>query len=388
MTLEERTRLSYYQELAPINAAHGVMLVRHAESGLLFVKKTLSNYQFSIFERLKAQPFEGMPQIIEAIEDEGRLIVIETYLSGRNLQEMLDEQDAFTAAQVREIGIALCHILVPLHAAGIVHRDIKPSNVILTAGGAVKLLDLDAAKIYKAGESRDTRLIGTKGYAAPEQYGFGSSGPATDIYAVGVLMNMLLTGMFPSEKLTGDPQLRVIIQRCIRLEPTERYPSARQLELALAGTDQQVPYSIAGEIAHSNNYVKQVPGNSSDAFTEMSGKASGARRFLPPGFRSGNLRNMFLAAPYYILMIAVVIRGAQDNISSGDKVTLLFFTIAAFLGLPAIVYNYLGLRDKLGISRLEPKSKRIWACIGAYAVFLVIIVAIGKVIQMVLGGSV
>ena len=399
MTLEERTRLSYYQEMAPLNAAHGVMLVRHSETGLLYVKKTLSNYQLSIFERLKARPFEGMPQVIEAVEDGGQLIVIETYLSGRDLQELLDEQGPFPADRVREIGLTLCRILVPLHGAGIVHRDIKPSNVIQTAGGAVMLLDLDAAKVWTQGEVRDTRLIGTKGYAAPEQYGFGASTPATDIYALGVLMNVLLTGEFPGTKLPEDPQLRAVVQRCTRLEPAERFASAGELAGALlgmesrpAGAPEGVGSAKQGERPYKGpaRYSSEFSGSTNAvpaAGRTDPAPVTGVRRFLPPGFRSGNLRNMLLASLYYVLMIAVVVRGAQDDIALADKITLLFFTVAAFLGLPAIFYNYLGLQDRLGISRLEPKNKRVWACIGAYTVFLIIIVAVGKVIQMIFRGA-
>ena len=378
MTSEERTRLSYYQELAPLNAAHGVMLVRHAESGLLFVKKTLTNYQLSIYERLKARPFEGMPQVIEAVEDDGCLIVIETYLSGRNLQEILDEQGVFPPERVRNIALALCRILVPLHGAGIVHRDIKPSNVILTAGDSVRLLDLDAARIYKPGETRDTRLIGTKGYAAPEQYGFGASTPATDIYALGILMNVLLTGQFPREQLTADPAMRVIIERCTRLEPSERFASAGELAGSLLGMD--------GDPAGRGVPDRRMP----ERVRTYTGSVqeNGSRRFLPPGFRSGNLRNMLFAALWYLLMIGVMIREVRDPMVPADKAAVLVFTAAAFLGAPAVFCNYLNLQDRLGSSRMEPKSRRFWACSGVYVLFLVLVTALGKVLQMLFGGSV
>ena len=72
--------------------------------------------------------------------------------------------------------------------APIIHRDIKPSNIMITEQNHVVLLDFNAAKLYTNASTNDTVLLGTKGYAAPEQYGFGSSSPQTDIYAIGVLI--------------------------------------------------------------------------------------------------------------------------------------------------------------------------------------------------------
>ena len=194
MTPEQRSILSEYRQLTSLNAEHGVYLIQHIETGELYVQKTLVNYKADNFPGLKAEPVPNMPRIIEAIEDGGRLIVIERYVSGRTLQKILDQEGPLPVQQVLDIGLQLCAILKQLHARGIIHRDIKPSNVILSDDGIVTLLDLDAAKVYKAGEKADTRLLGTHGYAAPEQYGFGSSSPVTDIYAVGVLLNVLAAG--------------------------------------------------------------------------------------------------------------------------------------------------------------------------------------------------
>nr|MBQ6241919.1 hypothetical protein [Lachnospiraceae bacterium] len=254
-----------------------------------------------------------------------------------------------------------------------------PSNVILTKEGSVRLLDLDAARVFRAGDSRDTKLIGTKGYAAPEQYGFGASGPATDIYAMGVLMNMLLTGAFPGEKLTEDPPMRAVIQRCIRLEPGERYASAAALEEAL-GDIGSLPAGTVRSRADADG----------QAYGEISASPappSGVRRFLPPGFRSGNPGKMLAASLWYILMFLVVLQGARDDMVLGDKLAVIVFTVAGFLGLPAIYCNYLGLQDRIGISRIRSKGKRFWACFGIFAAFLVAVTAFCKLVQMLLGGS-
>lgn len=378
MTLEDRARLSYYQELSPLNAAHGVMLVRHSESGALFVKKVLSHYQPAIFETLKAHPLPGMPRIIEAVEDEDRLIVIESYIPGRTLQEELDVGTRFSRERSLEIGGALCTILQSLHALGIIHRDIKPSNVMLTEEGSVKLLDMDAAKIHRPQEERDTQLIGTKGYAAPEQYGFGSSGPATDIYALGVLMNVLLTGAFPGEKMPEDSLLHAMIERCTRLEPAGRYASAEELQAAISAIRDAEERSYPRGAAASS-HTAAVP----DYADSVAGPASSSS-LLPPGFRSGNPRNMLLASLWYLLMIGVLITEARNPLPLADKIILLGFTLVAFLGAPLIFYNYRNIWDRAGISKKPPERRR-GACALVYGLLLLAAASLAALLRAILG---
>ena len=86
----------------------------------------------------------------------------------------------------------LCEVLVFLHGYGIIHRDIKPSNLLLAPDGHIRLIDFDAAREGKPSADNDTRLLGTRGYAPPEQYGFAQTDSRADIYAAGVTMKQLL----------------------------------------------------------------------------------------------------------------------------------------------------------------------------------------------------
>ena len=120
----------------------------------------------------------------------------------------------------------ICKILKELHSQEmpIIHRDVKPSNVMLCQDGSVYLLDVNVAKWCNPEEAEDTKLLGTLYYAAPEQFGYGfiASTEKTDIYAVGMLLNKMITGRFPKEeRATGV--IWEVIQRCIRLNPEERY---------------------------------------------------------------------------------------------------------------------------------------------------------------------
>jgi serine/threonine protein kinase len=118
-----------------------------------------------------------------------------------------------------------------LHNRGNVHRDVKPENVMVTAAGRIVLLDLNASR-QVTNASCDTVILGTVGYASPEQMGITQSDARTDIYAAGVLLNVMLTGNHPSVQLAKG-YLGRVVQNCTSISPDHRYPSARALLDAL-----------------------------------------------------------------------------------------------------------------------------------------------------------
>ena len=222
--------LACYKQIAVLHPDHPVYVVQHETSGKLYVKKVLSQYNKSVFQQLMANPVMGTPCIREVVEMDGLLYVIEDYIPGDTLQDRLDENGSFSESDTMDIVLQLCHIVNRLHQLDppIIHRDIKPSNIILTHEGNVKLLDMNAARVYTDEKRKDTYLLGTAGYAAPEQYGFAESSFQTDIFSIGVLMNVLLTGKLPTSELASGP-LRPVIQRCTMMEPQKRYPSVQTL---------------------------------------------------------------------------------------------------------------------------------------------------------------
>ena len=108
-----------------------------------------------------------------------------------------------------------------------VHRDVKPENVILRGSDAV-LIDFDAARIYKVASESDTQVLGTTGFAAPEQYGIFQSDERADIFSLGVLLNIMLTGKHPSREMAAGKMGR-IVRKCTMTAPEQRYQSARAL---------------------------------------------------------------------------------------------------------------------------------------------------------------
>lgn len=125
----------------------------------------------------------------------------------------------------------ICRALWVLHSMAAVHRDIKPENVIVRGGDAV-LIDFDAARLHKPEHEADTQILGTTGFAAPEQYGLSQSDIRTDIYSLGVLINVMLTGQHPSKKLAEGKMGRVV-ERCTRVNPQRRFQNVLRLMEAI-----------------------------------------------------------------------------------------------------------------------------------------------------------
>ena len=156
--------------------------------------------------------------------------MLEEFIQGDTLDFLLKAAPLSPKA-TREITIQLCQALRVLHSFGAVHRDIKPENVILREREAV-LIDFDAARLHKPAHENDTVVLGTTGFAAPEQYGLSQSDTRADIYSLGVLMNVMLTGQHPSKKL-AEGRLGRIIEHCTRVNPQKRYKTVLHLMSAL-----------------------------------------------------------------------------------------------------------------------------------------------------------
>ena len=185
--------------------------------------------------------------IHDVIRTPEELIVVQECVNGQTLEEIQAEKGTLSQDFVINLAIQLCEVLEYLHTRlpSIVHRDIRPSTILLQSDGRVKLFDFGIAREYDWNKDADTIPLGTKGYAAPEQFGGrGQTDERTDIYGLGITLHHLLTGQDPSkppyeilpirqwnEKL--DPGLEAIISKCIQLNPEERYKNCSELQYAL-----------------------------------------------------------------------------------------------------------------------------------------------------------
>ena len=181
----------------------------------------------SVYGVLKNISHPNLPKVY-CVESDGKsCTVIEEYINGATVADIL-ESGLYTEKGVREVVKGVCSALDALHSLNIIHRDIKPENIMIDSSGNVKLIDFDAARIFKSYQPKDTAFIGTAGFAAPEQYGINQTDRRSDIFALGILMNVMLTGEHPSKKLYRV-KLGKVIETCINIDPNKRYSNVREL---------------------------------------------------------------------------------------------------------------------------------------------------------------
>lgn len=337
MTIDQELQLSFYQPIADIDAEHSIYLVQDVRTKKIFVKKLLTVYNTEIYRYLQAHPIPNTPKLILVIEDNKVLTLIEEYIPGDTLEEILQDRGTLDEDQVIELTSQLCTILSSFHNCNpaIVNRDIKPSNIKITPDGILKLLDLNAAKWSNSHSAQDTVLLGTQGYAAPEQYGFGPSSIQTDIYSVGVLMNVMLTGELPNKHIAGG-RLGKLIRKCIELSPSSRYQSVEALQTALD--------EFSGE-----------------AKTRV-GK-SNWKKYLLPGFRSTNVVTWLFSAVGYAALICVCIDLQVDN--AGPIELIINRTTFTIMSLCIVLFNgnYLNVQRNFILTRSKKKWVR-WLGMG------------------------
>lgn len=194
-------------------------------------------YELSAYRELEGHTCVNLPKIYRTYIQDGFFFTEEEYIDGISLQEMIAGGTRMDETRTRNITAEICNAAAYLHAEGFIHRDIKPEHVLITPEYRVVLIDLDAAMRIQQEKTNDTQLLGTAMYAAPEQFGLSRSDGRTDIYAVGILMNELLTGVHPAVIRYRQGPLEQVIDRCTQMNPADRYQSAAELIAALDDTD-------------------------------------------------------------------------------------------------------------------------------------------------------
>lgn len=184
-----------------------------------------------IYEKLLKIKSEYLPQIYEVVRGVDETIIMEEYIEGMSVGDVL-QGGLYTEEGTVQVCRQVCDALSVLHYNGIIHRDVKPDNIMVTNRGNIKLIDFNASKEYKDESIKDTRILGTTGFAAPEQYGISQSDARTDIYAVGVLINVMLTGEHPS-KVMCSGRMKKIVSKAVNMNPNDRYQNCEELKAVL-----------------------------------------------------------------------------------------------------------------------------------------------------------
>lgn len=210
-----------------------VAVVYDKRAKRLCTMKQRAWYSLPIYKTLKELNSPHVPQIYRLIERDGKLIVVEEHIDGQTLEEFLLYRQ-LTETLAEEILLQLCDSLSILHERNIIHRDLKPSNIMLTEENVVKLIDFGIARFFKPESTADTELMGTRGYAPPEQFGlfdFGQTDRRSDIYALGMTIKTFL-----GEDYNG--RLKKVLDKCTALEPAQRFQSVEELRRAVLSSKQ------------------------------------------------------------------------------------------------------------------------------------------------------
>ena len=184
----------------------------------------------SAYRKLQNIRCMNLPEIFDVLEMDDGQIVLEEYVDGITVAQVM-EIEKYRPTGARKVLWGVCDALMVLHDFGIIHRDVKPENVMIDHSGRVVLIDFNASRLESVA-SKDTVIMGTVGYASPEQLGLSQTDARTDIYAAGVLYNVMLTGQHPSVTMASG-KAGHIVRKCTAVNPDERYQTAAELWAAL-----------------------------------------------------------------------------------------------------------------------------------------------------------
>jgi len=240
-----------YTPLGPLITGREFPLLVQQQQ-VVFVAKLITAAELPIAKKLEAQPIPLMPHVQAVLQAPDCRLSIETLINGHPLADELAHQGTFSSAEVKQVALDIGQSLHQLAQLGIVHRDIKLSN-IMVSHRHYYLIDISAAREYQRNKSSDTRLLGTSGFAAPENYGFAQTDGRSDIYSLGIVLNCLLTGNVPTTRqatmtqLTTDEYWRPIIERATAIDPQQRYQTATAFLAAITPQQRSKPTLVQGK---------------------------------------------------------------------------------------------------------------------------------------------
>lgn len=357
MTLEEQYKLSCYEELTSLDQHDNILLVRDIKTNEIYVKKILDTFHGEVYRTLQQASILGIPRLYEIFEENQQLIIIEEYIAGESLEKKL-ERGVLSQEATLDYIYQLCDILYLLHGLQpqVVHRDIKPSNIMITRENKICLIDFNAARLYQENVNEDTQLIGTQEYAAPEQYGFRQTDARTDVYALGVVLNQMLTGKLPKEEIAKG-FLGNVIRTCTKMDPEHRYQTIEQMKKAC---------------------------NPKRRIIKKEGKKSIS--FVPPGFRTRTPWKMILSVFGYICMFFIVctmeVMDANQKIVTDTtriNVNRMFFMLIA-LSYILIPMNYLNWQGRIPWLK---KANTLLRGLVSFGVMFLVSMALGVVLVIV-----
>lgn len=220
-------------------------LVKETATGILCVLKWGRNRQteflrneMEIMKKMADRKFSGIPKAYRIFEENGEVYLVREYIEGMSLAQMVLQKGGISEAEICRISRKICQTAEQFQNPDepIIHRDIKPENIVVTPGGEVVFIDFGTMRSYKKDGSRDTFVVGTRGTAAPEQYGYTQTDQCTDVYAIGQTMLYMVSESYEMNQLSEcavSRRMKKIIEKACSFDPDKRYGDAVQLRRAV-----------------------------------------------------------------------------------------------------------------------------------------------------------
>lgn len=220
-------------------------LVKETATGILCVLKWGRNRQteflrneMEIMKKMADRKLSGIPKAYRIFEENGEVYLVREYIEGMSLAQMVLQKGGISEAEICRISRKICQTAEQFQNPDepMIHRDIKPENIVVTPSGEVVFIDFGTMRSYKKDGSRDTFVVGTRGTAAPEQYGYTQTDQRTDVYAIGQTMLYMVSESYEKNQLSEcavSRRMKKIIEKACSFEPDKRYGDAAQLRRAV-----------------------------------------------------------------------------------------------------------------------------------------------------------
>lgn len=338
MTVFDQAKYSSLETVAELGRE--TFLCIDPASKKLYVRKIVDPSYLEYYERIAALDSPFLTRILGIIPEKSGVTVIREYVSGDTISDLLSSGRLFDEKQTIRIAIMICDGLTALHRCSLVHRDINANNILITTDGNVKIIDYGIVRLFDKSKSTDTVILGTPGYAAPEQFGFTQSDSRTDIYALGVLMNVMMTGRLPSED-TARGGISRIIEKCVMIDPQNRYENIEKLKSAL---------------------LKAAPREVRD----------GKGFSYLPGFGSNNAFILTLSTVLYLFMLISSI-GMFIGLKRPVEYFYSFICWCLIIFAPYVCFgNFMSVRERFPLTAgMNPKGRIAFFCVlGILSLFI------------------
>lgn len=367
MNLSDTYRLSNYHDYGPLDTKENIHLMREKNTGKICVQKKLEASLSDIVTFRISADSPYFPRILAVINDEPDILIIEEYVEGITLEQYMMGSPISEKIAV-DFAYQICQALLYLHNATpmIIYRDLKAENIMITPENKIFLVDFHISRQFQNGQKRDTTLLGTAEYAAPEQYGFLQTDNRTDIYAFGVLFNYMMTGKLPADQI-AESKYSEIIRKCIQIDPNNRYQNI---------------IDVISELCPDNKTTVSID---SDKFVS---NTSSQTSWILPGFRSNRTWKKFISVLGYIFILYIGLtlefRTTDGILYSSTKMWInrIMFTLSQFATI-FFCSNYRGISQEIKPLHSKHLTVRILFWILTWLISVIIAIILTSTLEII-----